>query len=703
MWSPAPLVMAKQPSASKSPAGKALVIVESPAKARTIGRFLGDAYEVQASIGHVRDLPSRGADLPAEFKKSPHARLGVDLDQNFEPFYVVPRDKKEQIKTLKRMLKTAPALWLATDEDREGEAIAWHLTEVLNPKVPVHRLVFHEITKEAIGHALDNPRDIDMDLVHAQETRRILDRLYGYEVSPVLWRKIRTGLSAGRVQSVALRLLVEREQARIAFRAATYWDLEGTFASTTDDAKPFSARLVELAGARIATGKDFDPNTGRLREKSADAAWLDEAATTALKERLDGKPGEVLEVEEKPYSRKPAPPFTTSTLQQEAGRKLRLSARQAMRLAQTLYENGVITYMRTDSTALSKEAIDGARAHIREAYGAPYLPPKPRHYKTKVKNAQEAHEAIRPAGARFQEIGAVRKAHGPQAAALYSADLDAHGRFADARRARPPGDGAGGGRRRGLQGNGKHHRVPGLPARVRRGLGRPRGRHQRGRRRERAPGPRKGPGTRREGPRGRVAHDAAAAALHRREPRQGARCPRHRPTQHLGRDHRRAARPRVRVPQAAASSSRRSRDSSWSACCRAHFERLLDYDFTARMEDDLDSVSRGEGDGRAYLQQFYLGNGEDGLARPRRGGDRRGRSARGLPPASSGESDGKTIEIRVGQVRPLRDGRRGERLAARAAPCPTSSASRRRRKRSRKRRRARAPSATIRRRASRST
>jgi DNA topoisomerase I len=371
-----------------------LVIVESPAKAKTIAGYLGPEFDVASSIGHIRDLPERAADIPAQYKKEPWARLGVDVERDFAPLYVVDREKKDRVAELKKRLKDADELYLATDEDREGEAIAWHLCQVLQPKVPVRRMVFHEITRNAIEDALDQTRSIDERLVDAQETRRILDRLYGYEVSPVLWKKITQGLSAGRVQSVATRLVVERERERMRFRAAEYWDIEGTF-----DPGAFGARLVQLDGKRIAQGRDFSQR-GELRE--ADVVQLDEARARKLASALDGRPFRVRSVEEKPYSRRPAAPFMTSSLQQEASRKLRYTAQTTMRIAQRLYENGYITYMRTDSTTLAESALTAARDQARELYGAEYVPDAPRRYDRKVKNAQEAHEAVRPAGDRFR-------------------------------------------------------------------------------------------------------------------------------------------------------------------------------------------------------------------------------------------------------------------------------------------------------------
>ena len=381
-----------------------LVIVESPAKARTIERFLGSDFVVEASIGHVRDLPRGAREIPSRYKGEPWARLGVNVDAGFEPIYVTVPGKSEQISKLRRLLERADALWLATDEDREGEAISWHLTELLKPRVPVRRLVFHEITQEAIEKALESPREIDDGLVRAQEARRILDRLYGYEVSPLLWRKIGPKLSAGRVQSVAVRLVVERERERRRFKSAGWHDLLGRFRPEDGDA--FEAGLVAADGGRVPTGRDFDPATGL--PQSEGLLLLDEAGAAALAARLEGAEFRVTAIQEKPYTSRPSPPFTTSTLQQEANRKLGFSARRTMRIAQSLYENGHITYMRTDSTHLARVAVEAARDLVREAYGGDYLPREPRTYQSTVKNAQEAHEAIRPAGHPFELPDALR-------------------------------------------------------------------------------------------------------------------------------------------------------------------------------------------------------------------------------------------------------------------------------------------------------
>ncbi len=381
-----------------------LVIVESPAKARTIGGYLGDDYVVESSVGHIRDLPNSAADTPATIKDKPWGRLAVDVDNGFEPYYVVPREKKSHIAKLKSLLKDADELYLATDEDREGEAIAWHLLDELKPKgIPVHRMVFHEITRPAILAAVENPRQINDDLVEAQEARRILDRLYGYEVSPVLWKKVMSGLSAGRVQSVATRLVVDRERERMAFRVASYWDLEGTFdAGSGKEPRIFRALLHSVDDVRVAGGSDFG-NDGELKEKRrSDRVQLDRNAAEALVAALRDTSYDVRSVESKPYRRQPYAPFRTTTMQQEASRKLGMTASVAMSVAQRLYEGGYITYMRTDSTTLSGAAVGAARSQVRELYGAEYLPDAPRTYASKVKNAQEAHEAIRPSGDRFR-------------------------------------------------------------------------------------------------------------------------------------------------------------------------------------------------------------------------------------------------------------------------------------------------------------
>ena len=388
---------------------KPLVIVESPAKARTIAAFLGNDYHVESSVGHIRDLPSKAQEIPKAFKDEPWARLGVNVNDDFKPLYIVVPRQKENVKKLRGLLKDASELYLATDEDREGEAIAWHLLEALSPTIPVKRMVFHEITREAIERAIGDTRDLNRKLVDAQEARRILDRLYGWEVSEVLWKKISPRLSAGRVQSVATRLVVERERARMAFRSGSWWDVVGTFAAggPGSDNAQFGADLIQLDGRRLAQGRDFDPATGQL-SADANVVMLDEPAARGLTARLEGRPFTVASVESKDYTQRPSPPFITSTLQQEAGRKLRFSSARAMAVAQRLYERGFITYMRTDSTNLSEQAITAARSQIAQLYGPEYVPSAPRTYAKKVKNAQEAHEAIRPAGDNFRLPDQVR-------------------------------------------------------------------------------------------------------------------------------------------------------------------------------------------------------------------------------------------------------------------------------------------------------
>ncbi len=396
---------------------KRLVIVESPAKAKKIGGYLGSNYTVMASMGHVRDLPESAKDVPEEIKKTKSnlAKYGVDVDNSFEPLYIVSDRRKKLVKELKDALKGAGELLLATDEDREGESIGWHLAEVLAPKVPVKRMVFSEITKEAIQEAVTHTRDLDMNLVAAQEARRIIDRLYGYRLSPLLWKKVKPKLSAGRVQSVAVRVLVRRELERLAFRSGSYWDLKSTLA--TADGSEFDATLATVGGERVATGKDFDESTGKLKA-DAKVLLLDEATARQLQARLQNQPWDVTSVETRLQTRKPYAPFTTSTLQQESNRKLGLTARDTMRIAQSLYEDGYITYMRTDSVNLSQEALNAARKSVLDRYGKEYLSPEPRQYTTKTKNAQEAHEAIRPAGTEMKT--AEEQGLSGREAALYS-------------------------------------------------------------------------------------------------------------------------------------------------------------------------------------------------------------------------------------------------------------------------------------------
>ena len=396
-----------------------LVIVESPTKAKSIGQFLrargaGDEVVVEASMGHIRDLPGSAKDLPERFKKEPWAYLAVNVDEDFEPIYVVSGRSRDRVKKLRQLLADADELYLATDEDREGEAIAWHLAQVLKPQIPVKRMVFHEITESAIREAFEHPRDLDDRLVDAQEARRVLDRLVGYDVSRVLWLKVSRGLSAGRVQSVAVRIVVERERERMAFSSAAYWDIEGTFEGG-DDRVQFTGTLASVDGSRVATGKDFS-STG---QPGAEVAVLDQSAATHLADALESSTFAVRATDTKPYTRRPYPPFRTSTLQQEAARKLRFTSQRTMSVAQRLYENGYITYMRTDSVTLSETAISTARSAIRTQFGDAYVPDQPRLYASKAKNAQEAHEAIRPAGEQWKTPAQVQAELGGDEAKLY--------------------------------------------------------------------------------------------------------------------------------------------------------------------------------------------------------------------------------------------------------------------------------------------
>ena len=586
--------------------GKSLVIVESPAKARTIAKFLGRGFEVEASIGHVRDLPQGAKEIPEQYKGEEWSHLGVDVYNNFTPVYVVPANKRQQVAKLRKALKGAKDLYLATDEDREGEAISWHLCQLLKPKVPVHRLVFHEITKQAISTALKEPREIDVGLVRAQETRRILDRLFGYEVSPLLWRKVRPRLSAGRVQSVAVRLIVEREIARRAFLAATYWDLLTTF--HTESGQSFQATLVSVGGKRIPTGKDFDSATGR--PKNRDLALLDEAAARALAERLREEDFRVSSLEDKPYTSKPAAPFTTSTMQQEANRKLGFTARRTMATAQSLYENGHITYMRTDSTHLAAVAVEAARDLVRTEYGDDYLPESKREYKSKVKNAQEAHEAIRPAGHPFELPESLRSELSADEFRVFELiwKRTIASQMADARGRRititmEGGDAV-------FQVSGRTIDFAGyLRAYV-------------------------------EG------SDDPEAELADKETllppvvlEQALRCQDLESKSHT-------TQPPARFTEASLTRSLEERGigrpstyaaivdtilnreyvfkrgsalvPSWMAFSVAkllkdHLPALVDYEFTAQMEDDLDAISRGEAEQTAYLKDFYFGNGRPGL------------------------------------------------------------------------------------------
>jgi DNA topoisomerase I len=597
--------MAKKSSVSN---GRSLVIVESPAKARTIGKFLGRDYDVEASIGHIRDLPQGAKEIPEQYKKEEWAYLGVDVNHDFEPVYVIPKEKGQQVRKLKSLLKDAKEVYLATDEDREGEAISWHLCEVLQPKVPVRRLVFHEITEEAIRNALQNPREIDQNLVRAQEVRRIVDRLYGYDVSPLLWRKIRPRLSAGRVQSVAVRLIVERERQRMAFVTATFWDLLGTFAKMGGDS--FQAELISVDNRQIPAGRDFDPATGKL--KDASLLLLDERQVRELLDRLRGAPCRVASLEDKPYTTRPYPPFTTSTLQQEANRKYGFTARHTMQVAQTLYETGHITYMRTDSTNLAAVAIEAARQLVASQYGKEYLPASPRVYQTKVKNAQEAHEAIRPAGHPFDFPEALRNRLSPDEFKLY--DLiwkrTIASQMSDARGHRVTvtidANGAV------FQASGKTIEFPGYLRAYVEGSDDPES--DLADREEVLPAVAVGeslqcvnmtPKSHTTQPPNRYSEASLTRALE--EMGIG------RPSTYasiidtiLAREYVfKLKRGNVLVP-------------TWTAFAvskllEVHLPKLVDYQFTAEMEDELDAISRGEMNHVAYLRMFYFGNGQPGL------------------------------------------------------------------------------------------
>jgi DNA topoisomerase-1 len=588
---------------------KSLVIVESPTKAKTISGFLGSDVAVESSMGHIRDLPRSAAEIPAKAKGETWARLGVNVDNDFEPLYVVPKERKERVKKLKEMLADVDELYLATDEDREGESIAWHLTEALKPKVPVHRMVFHEITQHAIEDAFANPRDLDLRLVQAQEARRILDRLYGYEVSPVLWRKVQQGLSAGRVQSVAIRIVVERERERMAFTAASYWSLEGTFAPSADLDRVFDASLLQVDGERVATGKDFDADG----KSKPGMVVLDQAGATDLATNLLESDFEVQSVEEKPYKRSPYPPFRTSTLQQDAGRKLRFSSSRTMSVAQRLYENGYITYMRTDSTSLADSAIASARSQISKLYGEEYLSPKPRVYASKVKGAQEAHEAIRPAGETFQTPEQMASSVGPDEARLYeliwqrtiaSQMADAIGVTVSARLGATGSDG----RAAVFSTSGRTITFPGFLKAYVQGRDEPEGETDD---KERILPP---------------LTVGDALAVQRLEPTGHETRPPARYTEaslvqrleELG-----VGRPST---YASIMSTIQDRGYVWKkgsalvptftafgvvALLEKHFPKLVDYSFTAAMEDDLDRIAAGEAESLPWLTAFYFG--DDGL------------------------------------------------------------------------------------------
>lgn len=633
---------------------KKLVIVESPAKARTIAGILGNDFMVESSIGHIRDLPATASEIPASAKNESWSRLGVDVDNDFKPLYVVPAKKREQVRKLKALLKQADEVLLATDEDREGESIAWHLIEVLSPTVPVRRMVFHEITKSAVSHALENTRELDRRLVDAQEARRILDRLYGYEVSPVLWKKVAPRLSAGRVQSVATRIIVERERERMRFRTAEYWDIEGTFEVPATEGQPssFAATLVTLDGKRLGTGKDFT-ELGQLK-KPDEIVVLDEAAATRLADSLRAAAFSVSSVEEKPYRRSPYPPFITSTLQQEAGRKLRFGSQRTMQVAQRLYENGYITYMRTDSTTLSSTALNAARSQIQQMYGADYLPDKPRQYSRKVKNAQEAHEAIRPAGDRFRTPDQVaRELHGDEIKlyeliwkrTIASQMADAVGRSVQVRVAGT----AGSGESAEFAASGKVITFPGFLRAYVEGADDPDAELED--REVRLPHLEQGQGL--------TAQEMEAKGHATQPPARYTEASLVKKLEEMG----------VGRPSTYASiiGTIQDRGYVWKkgsalipsfiafsvvSLLEDNFSRLVDYDFTAKMEDDLDSIAAGDEESVPWLHRFYFGNGQPGLKGivAARLEEIDAREVNSIPIGK--DPDGQEVLIRVGRYGP---------------------------------------------------
>jgi DNA topoisomerase-1 len=645
---------------------KPLVIVESPAKARTIARFLGDDFVVESSVGHIRDLPRDPKDIPPSYKGEPWARLGVDVDNGFKPLYVLLKEKKDVVANLKRRLKESDELYLATDEDREGESIAWHLLEVLSPpsRIPVRRMVFHEITPNAIREAVQNWRELDRRLVDAQEARRILDRLYGYEVSPVLWKKVAPRLSAGRVQSVATRVLVERERARMRFRPAGYADVEGQFEKVgVGQGERFGATLVALDGVRLATGRDFD-ETGRLTGGGKGLVHLELAGAQGLVERLRDADFAVRSVEEKPYRRQPYAPFMTSTLQQEAGRKLRFSSARAMSVAQRLYENGYITYMRTDSTNLSETAVAAARAQAVQLYGPEYVPDQPRRYDKKVRNAQEAHEAIRPAGDTFRTPEQVSRELSGDELALYdlvwkrtvaSQMADVRGRSLQVRL----GGVSSSGEDAEFAASGKVIEFPGFLRAYVEGSDDPNAELED--REVRLPALAAGDALTADAlePKGHTTQPPARfteASLVKCLEEMGVGRPSTYATiiqtiQDRGYVWKKGA---ALVPSFVA--------FAVVSLLEQHFGELVDYEFTARMEDELDHIAAGQEETLPWLSRFYFGNGRPGLKTLV--GDRLGViDAREINSIPIGKDDqGRDIVVRVGRYGPYVQ--RGEETAA---------------------------------------
>ncbi len=641
-----------------------LVIVESPTKARTIDKFLGKGFEVVASYGHIRDLPNNASEIPASIKKEKWSRLGINIDKDFDPLYVIPADKKKRLKELKALMKDADEILLATDEDREGESISWHLLDELKPKIPVKRLVFHEITKTAIQHSLETSRDIDMNLVKAQETRRIIDRLFGYSVSPLLWKKMAPKLSAGRVQSVAMKLLVERERERIAFKSSEYWDLKAVFAKT-DKSGEFEAELTHVGSKRVASGKDFHPNTGKLEDPDK-VVLLDEKSSLKLKEHIEKQDAIVTKVDEKPYSTKPPAPFTTSTLQQEASRKLRFAARHTMSVAQNLYENGYITYMRTDSTSLSQEGLNAARGHIEKDFGKQYLSPQPRVYKTKVRNAQEAHEAIRPAGEDFASMDEVKKKLGMEAFKLYELiwkrTLACQMKDAEGMRISVHvtcGDAV-------FRASGKTITFPGFLRAYVEGSDDPDA--------ELADKEKILPVVKKDE---QLDTKSLETLSHTTQPparytegsliKELERLGIGRPSTWativgvvLNRSYA-FKKGTALVPTFLASAVTSLMDN--------YFTHLLNYDFTARLEDDLDAIARGEKDNLEYLKGFYFGNGYAGLKNLVEEGEEK-IDPRVVCGVAIGKDDsGREVEVRIGRYGPfLTDGENRASLPDGLAP-----------------------------------
>lgn len=626
---------------------KTLVIVESPTKAKTITKFLGKDYIVTASMGHIRDLPNSASEIPTKLKKEAWAKMGINIEKDFEPLYIIPPKKKEQVAKLKEALSSAKLLLLATDEDREGESISWHLLDTLAPKVPVKRLVFHEITKEAISNAIASPRDIDMNLVHAQETRRIVDRLFGYEVSPLLWKKIRPKLSAGRVQSVAIRLLTDKERERIKFKTAEYWGLKAQLNKINSN-EFFEAELTHVDSVRVASGKDFDPNTGKLKSQDS-VRLLAKDSAESLKNKLLSSKAKVDSIEEKPFTTNPPAPFTTSTLQQEANRKLRFSAQRTMRCAQQLYENGFITYMRTDSTTLSDEALNAARSFIKSEYGDSFLPSSPRTYATKVKNAQEAHEAIRPAGSNFTDPKEVEKKLGDEAFKLYdliwkrtvaSQMQNATGTYVNVTISSENAK---------LRASGKTITFPGFLRAYVEGSDDPEADIAD---QEKILPPLKNgeelnfkeveAQSHNTLPPARYTEGSLIKELERRG---------------IGRPSTWASVVELVLSRNYAFKKGTALVPTFTAMAvvgmlEKHFGNLLDYDFTARLEDDLDAISRGESETLSYLKEFYFGSKQSGLKTLVEKGvtDIDPRDVCGIPIGKLNDTD---VEVRIGKFGPF--------------------------------------------------